>query len=69
MAFDWLDQPVPALGGKTPRAACRTKEGRREVEILIRTMPDVPTPGGSWSPPREELLKELGLLKRGAGAD
>ncbi len=60
-AFEWLDQPVPALRNRTPRQACKTKDGRRAVAILIRTMPDVGGSGGTWVPPREELLKELGL--------
>jgi hypothetical protein len=34
----WLDYPVPALGGKSPRKAIRTKEGRRQVEDLLREM-------------------------------
>lgn len=32
----WLDQPIPALGGRTPRAAARTKEGQRAVDVLLR---------------------------------
>jgi hypothetical protein len=34
----WPDSELPALGGKTPRAAVRTKRGRAEVESLIRDM-------------------------------
>lgn len=34
----WLDHPLPALGGKTPREAVRTKAGRREVDLLLREM-------------------------------
>ena len=34
----WLDEPVPALGGKTPRQATRTERGRAEVDLLLRTM-------------------------------
>jgi hypothetical protein len=33
---DWLDQPVPALDGKTPRAAARTKRGSAQVDLLLR---------------------------------
>jgi hypothetical protein len=33
---DWPDQPVPALGGKTPREASRTKRGRAHVDLLLR---------------------------------
>lgn len=35
---DWLDQPVPALEGKTPRAAARTKRGRAQVDLLLRQL-------------------------------
>ena len=56
----WLDTPLPALSGKTPRQACQTKTGRQEVTMLIRTMPD---PGGPVPirAPREAMLRELGL--------
>jgi len=33
---DWLDMPLPALGGKTPRAAVRTKGGREQVDLLLK---------------------------------
>jgi hypothetical protein len=32
----WVDQPLPALDGRTPREAARTEKGRREVEELLR---------------------------------
>lgn len=31
----WLDEKVPALGGKTPREAARTKAGRKRVTALL----------------------------------
>jgi hypothetical protein len=34
----WLDQSVPALGGKTPRAAARLKSARPELVALLKTM-------------------------------
>ena len=57
----WLDQPIPALGGLSPRQACKTAEGRRQVERLVRTMPAATYPGGTLPPPRDELLRELGI--------
>ena len=33
--LSWADRTVPALGGKTPREAVTTEEGRRQVELLI----------------------------------
>jgi hypothetical protein len=58
----WLDEKIPALGGKTPREACTTEKGRREVALMIRTYPD---PGGvsGLTVPRAKMLQELGLLK------
>jgi len=35
---DWVDESIPALGGRTPRAAIRTPRGRREVEALLDDM-------------------------------
>ncbi len=61
MLWEWLDTPVPALKGKTPRQACKTAKGRRQVGVLVRTMPDVVGPGGVILPPREKMLRELGI--------
>lgn len=57
----WLDEQVPALGGLTPREACATTDGRGQVARMIRTMPPATMPGGTLEPPRDELLRELGL--------
>jgi hypothetical protein len=43
---DWVDQPLPALGGRTPREAARTAQGRREVDVLIKTMENFEHRGG-----------------------
>ncbi len=34
---DWADQPIPALGDRTPWEAVRTPEGRKAVEALLRS--------------------------------
>jgi hypothetical protein len=34
----WLDEPLPALSGRTPRQAVRSKLGREQVDIVLRTM-------------------------------
>jgi hypothetical protein len=34
----WLDESIPALGGRTPREAARTKRGRTALERLLREM-------------------------------
>jgi len=56
----WIDMPLPALGGKTPRQASQTETGRQQVMMLIRTMPD-PMGRGTVRAPREAMLRELGL--------
>ncbi|MBK6898569.1 MAG: SEC-C domain-containing protein [bacterium] len=43
---DWADQPLPALGGRTPRETVRTAQGRREVDLLIKTMENMEHRGG-----------------------
>jgi hypothetical protein len=35
---DWLAQPIPALGGLSPREAVRTAEGRTAVDLLLKDM-------------------------------
>ncbi len=57
---EWIDTPLPILGGQTPRQACRTEAGRRQVTMLIRTMPD-PLGDATVRAPREAMLRELGL--------
>lgn len=34
----WLDQPLPALRGRTPRDAARTAGGRAALELLLKQM-------------------------------
>ena len=34
----WPDLEIPALGGKTPRKAVKTKKGRATVELLLKEM-------------------------------
>ena len=58
--MEWIDTPLPVLGGKTPRQACRTSAGRQQVTMLIRTMPD-PMGQAPVRVPRETMLRELGL--------
>ncbi len=58
----WLDTPIPALNNKTPRQAVKTKAGRQEVVMLIRTMPD-PTGPAPIQVPRNAMLAELGLAQ------
>ncbi len=34
----WLDEPLPALDGKTPREAARTKAIRPRLDVLLKEM-------------------------------
>jgi hypothetical protein len=56
----WIDEAIPALGGRTPREAVRTPDGRRKVEDLIRSFEG---PGGmpGLTVPRAEMRRALGL--------
>ena len=56
----WLDRPLPVFGGKSCRQVCRTPEGREQVTMLIRTMPDPMGPAPVLVP-RQAMLRDLGL--------
>jgi len=59
---EWLDQPVPALGGKTPRQAVRTRAGREQVEVLLKLLENsaARTPSAP-APDVTRLRRELGI--------
>lgn len=63
-SFKWLDQRVPALGNRTPREVAKSEAGRRRVAWMIRTMPSSMSPNGPIEPPREEMLREIGVTVR-----
>ncbi|GFP25213.1 hypothetical protein HKBW3S25_00671, partial [Candidatus Hakubella thermalkaliphila] len=60
----WIDQPVPALGGKTPREAVRSKRGKKKVEELLKFFENIEErrrrAGESWYDVNK-LRKMLGL--------
>ncbi len=58
--MNWLDEPLPILGGKTPRQTCETPAGRQQVTMLIRTMSDPMGPEAVYVP-RQAMLRALGL--------
>ncbi len=59
---NWIDIPLPALSGKTPRQASETAKGKKKVRQLILSMSSNPAPGGKHiSPPRDWMLEELGM--------
>jgi hypothetical protein len=54
----WLDESIPALGGKTPREAAQDPVGREELRQLLATLP--PTTGyTAMSPQRLRVALEL----------
>lgn len=60
---DWPSQKLPALGGKTPLAAVRTRDGRAKVEALVRS---IERDGERLTPPLDpaivrDLRRRLGL--------
>jgi hypothetical protein len=66
----WLDEPVPALGERTPRKVAKTKKGRAEVERLLdefeRSSQRQPSVGPAlWN----ELRRELGIPERQPAGD
>ncbi|QDV05575.1 hypothetical protein Poly30_10730 [Planctomycetes bacterium Poly30] len=56
----WLDEEIPALGGKTPREAAKDPAMRQEVERMIRTFPDATGPTGTVKAPRAAMLGSSG---------
>lgn len=58
----WLDQPVPALSGMTPRQAARTRAGREQVNVLLKEMENraARLPGGG-TPDVARLRAKLGM--------
>jgi hypothetical protein len=58
----WLDEPLPALGGKTPRKAARTKRGRAEVDAMLKDIEnDALRMAGGDAIDVAGLRRELGL--------
>lgn len=55
----WVDLPIPALGGETPREAVRTKEGKRQVDLLLKELEN-----SESRLPEEERFDFTGLRKR-----
>ncbi len=59
----WIDEAIPALGGRTPRAAMRDPEGAELVEALVD---DAERLGQRMDPPVDpavfrRLRERLGL--------
>jgi hypothetical protein len=59
----WLDEKIPALGGRTPLDAVRDPDGREQVEVIVR---GIERDGPRMSPPLDpaitrRLRERLGL--------
>jgi hypothetical protein len=62
----WLDEPIPALRGKTPRQAVRTADGRAAVDVLLKQIENTEqraAQGASFDV--SGLRRELGLDEGG----
>jgi len=59
---DWVDHPLPALEGKTPREAVRSPQGRTAVDVLLKDMENREQ-RSSQGPPFDfgEIRRRLGL--------
>ncbi len=68
---DWADEPIPALGDRTPRQALETPEGKRQVVELLESYERGERKQAA-AQQRDEadlgfLWRELGLERGGAG--
>lgn len=61
--ISWIDESIPALGGRTPREAVTDPVGREEVEQLLRSFDAYPGGRGTFDPDRLRSL--LGLAPEG----
>jgi len=60
----WVNEPIPALDGKTPREAARSETGRRALEDLLRLMENQEAHARERGDPAFDFLqvrKKLGM--------
>jgi hypothetical protein len=57
----WVDEPVPALGGRTPRDAAQDPIGRHELERLLASFDDGVGSPGAMNANRIRALLDLNL--------
>jgi len=58
----WLDERIPALGGKTPRQAARIARSRKDLDLLLRQMEFAEGQAPEWDRFNISALRaELGL--------
>ena len=56
---EWIDYPLPALDGETPREAVRTKEDRGRVDLLLKKCEN-----SEARSPAEEQFDFTGIRKK-----
>lgn len=61
---EWIDTEIPALGGKTPRAAMRSAASRRQLQLLLEDFDAMPTSGGGGGMSADRIRELLGLPPR-----
>jgi SEC-C motif/Protein of unknown function (DUF2384) len=59
----WVDEPLPALGGKTPREAVRSRAGRESVIDLLRLLEN----GEERKTRRGEPAYDVNIIRRELG--
>ncbi|MFN8640982.1 MAG: SEC-C metal-binding domain-containing protein [Candidatus Binatia bacterium] len=59
----WVDTPLPALHGQTPRAAVATAAGRERVEVLVCHIEQGAAHGDAPAPDVAALRRRLGLTR------
>jgi len=57
----WPDIPLPALGGRTPREAAATPDGRERLEVLLLEFASREGMPGAMTPDIAALRRELGM--------
>jgi hypothetical protein len=57
----WPDTPLPALGGKTPRQAAKTPEGRERLDVLLLDFAGRQEVPEAFRPDIAALRRELGI--------
>ena len=63
---NWIDEHIPALGGKTPRQAVKTPDGKESVEALLL---DAERHSGYNEPMQEIEQKAIKDVRRKLGLD
>ena len=59
---EWIDQPIPALNGKTPRESVRSADGRWAVDALLKHVENLEPRSNPDSPfDFKDIRLELGL--------